>query len=212
MRKFILLLVFVFSSLISSQNKDQVIQSVEGTDLISIKILDFETDQPIIGAIVYSLTSDDTLATTDIEGKASFNKGIKGNIEIIYVGYDPLCFKINNDEIDNITARIILNVNIGCEFYTYDVDSLWRAAENDAELDLTNGIIRIIFNREPTSVQKTFAENHSFNFYIDEDQNPEYFLSYNEVVLDYLSKKFNTDIRKDLRAICWRNYDFEIIK
>jgi len=212
MRTFIILLVFYLSFPIFCQTDDQVIQSIEGNDVLSIKILDFETDEPIIGAVVYSLTSGDTLAITDIEGNASFNKGVKENIEIIYVGYDPLCFKLKNGEIDNITARIILNINIGFDFYTYDVDSLWRAAEHDAEADLKSGIIRIIFNQEPTTEQMTFAENHSFNFYIDENQNPDYYLFYNEVVLDYLSKKFRTNIREDLRAVCWRNYSFKIIK
>lgn len=212
MKTFILLLVLFFSALITGQPKDQVIQSIKGNDLISIKILDFETDEPIIGAVVYSLTSGDTLAITDIDGNASFNQGIKGIIEIIYVGYDPLCFKLNNDEIDNITARIIENVDIGFKFYSYDRDSLWKAAEYDADADLRSGIIRIIFNKEPSSEQMAFAENHSFNFYIDEKQNPDYYLSYNEVVLDYLSKKFNTDIREELKAICWRNYGLRIIK
>lgn len=212
MKTFSLLLIFFFSSLITGQPKDQVLQSIKGNDLISIKILDFETDEPIIGAVVYSITSGDTMAVTDIDGNASFNKGIKGIIEIIYVGYDPLCFKLYNDKIDNITARIISNVDIGSKMYSYNRDSLWSAAENDAEADLRSGITRIIFNQEPTSEQMTFAENHSFKFYIDENQNPDYYLFYNEVVLDYLSNKFDTNIREELRAICWRNYGLRIIK
>ena len=212
MKKRIVFLTFHFTFLVLGQSQNQVTQEITGKDFISINILDYETNEPIIGAVVSSLPSGDTLAVSDLYGHASFTKGIKGTIEISYVGYDPLCFKLENDKIDKITARIIFNIIVGdFDIYPYDRDSLWRAAEKDAELDLEKGIVKIIYNQDPSEEQLDFAKNHAFSFSIDQYIVPDYFMFYNKVVLEYLSKKFNTDITEELKMRCWRNYDLRIL-
>jgi hypothetical protein len=206
MKTLILISVLFFPLDIFGQLSDQVTQLSKGSDVVSIKIIDFDTNEPIIGAVVFSILSKDTLTTTDIEGNGSFRKGVSGNLEILYVGYDPLCFNLNSPDVDYIVARIKLNVDIGFKFYTYNVDSLFKAAKKDAEADLKLGIVRILDNGSLSKEQNTYAKNHSFVFYKMENKNEDYLLSYNEIVLDYLSTKFGTDIREELRAICWRNY------
>lgn len=206
MKVLILYSIVIIPFLMFGQSNDQVVQSSKGSDLVSIKIIDFDTNEAIIGAVVYSLVTTDTLATTDIEGNGSFKKGVNGNLEIIYAGYDPLCFKLKSPEIDYIIARIKFNVDFGLKVYTYNVDSLLKAAEKDAETDLKSGIVRILTNDKLSEKQMTYAGNHSFVFYEMNNKNQDYQLTYNGIVLNYLCKKYGIDIREELRAICWRNY------
>ncbi len=91
----------------------------------------------MIGAEIHSIKSNETLATTDINGIAIIEKGLEGNLEVSYVGYDFICFKLNDNTIDSIIVRLKLDIIIGCGFLdTFNYDSLFQVAKHNAQFDL----------------------------------------------------------------------------
>ncbi len=191
----------------SEFGEEQIIQSTIGQDKITVQILDFETDSPLIGAIIYSRDLNDTLSTTDIYGNASFEKYISRNFQISYVGYEYLCFKITDRSVDNVIIRLKMEMyrKFGLQVYSFNIDSLEKAGRFDAENDLNEGKIQLLYKIEPTKEQKTFAKNYSFTFVPGKSKSIDYRQPYNGVVLDFLSDEFNVNIRKEFRAICWTN-------
>ena len=94
--KALFVIVIFYNSSFCQQNIDdkQVIQLATGKDKITFTVLDFETNEPLIGAAIYSFNLKKNLATTDIDGVATTEKELKGNLEIAYVGYYSCSFKI----------------------------------------------------------------------------------------------------------------------
>ena len=184
----------------------QIIQSTIGQDKITVQVLDFRTDDPLIGAIIYSRDLKDTLSSTDVYGKASFEKYISRNFQVSYVGYEYLCFRINDDT-DNIIVKlkIYISRNLGLLVYSPEVDSLEKAGSSDAEDDLDEDIIQLFYDTAPTEEQIAFTQKYEFKFTDGKNKRIDYRDSYNEVVLDFLSDKYNLNIRKELRDICWLN-------
>jgi hypothetical protein len=190
---------------------ERVIQFSNGENNITFYIVDYETDEPLIGAEINSINRNETLAKTDIYGIATIEKGLEGNLEVSYVGYDFICFKLNDKSIDSIVVRLKLDINIGCGFLdTFNYDSLFQAAKNNAQFDLNNDEFTLYTLIVPSEEQQLFAQNHSFMFEIWEGKNLSYKESYNKIILDYLSKKFDKNIEEELRKICWRNHQLLI--
>ena len=187
---------------------ERVIQFSNGANKITFYIVDYETDSPLIGAEINSINRNETLATTDIYGIATIEKGLEGNLEVSYVGYDFICFRLNDKSIDSIVVRLKLDINIGCGFVreTFNYDSLLQIVKHNAQFDLNNGDIHLFTLMAPLEEQQLFAKDHSFMFEIWEGKNLSYKESYNNIILDYLSKKFDKDIEEELRKICWRNH------
>ena len=86
---------------------------------------------------------------------------------------------------------------------TQKVDSSFFYGEKDAQLDLEEGNIQLLTDKGPTEEQNTYAEKHDFKFEIWAGNNY-YREAYNEVVIDFLNKKFEKNIEEELREICWR--------
>ena len=187
---------------------ERVIQFSNGENKITFYIVDYETDGPLIGAEINSINRSETLATTDIYGIATTEKGLEGNLEVSYLGYDFVCFKLNDKSIDSIVVRLKLDINIGHGIVTdtFNIDSLLQIARHNAQFDLNNGDIHLFTLIAPLEEQQFFAKDHSFVFEIWEGKNLIYKESYNKIILEYLSKKFDKNIEEELRKLCWRNH------
>ena len=207
---YLLLLLMVNISILgqSKYGNAQIIQSTIGQPKLTIQVLDYENDEPLIGAYIYLSSSDDIIATTDTDGKAILEKSILYSLRISYIGCESFCFKISDDTIDNIIVRLKYYIphDWGLLVYSPETDSLKEAGRIDAENDIDDGNIQLIFHNEPTEEQIEFAHNYKFKFCNVKDKQIYYIISYNEIVLDFLSDKFDLNIRKELGAICWINY------
>lgn len=205
----IALVLFISSSFCQQDIRDkQIIQVATGKDKITFTVFDYETNEPLIGAAIYSFNLKKILATTDIDGFATIAKGIMGIIEVSANNYRNVCFELESENIDSIVIRLKFRLDhiMSSSYPTLSDDSLKKLAEFDANNDITKGEVFLYFSNGLTEEQLMYSKNHSFTFkewrkggYSD------YKPYYNEVVLNYLSEKFKTDIREELRYICWRN-------
>jgi len=209
---FMVLIVLILFNNSSFCQQDNCIKRINqfstGKDKITFTVLDFETNEPLIGAAVYSFHLKKILATTNIDGVAITEKGLKGNLEISYIGYYPYCFKLFNENIDSVIVQL-KSTPPPPDIYVIDttqkVDSSFFYGENDARLDLEEGKIQLFTDKAPTEEQNTYAEKHDFKFEIWAGNNY-YREAYNRVVIDFLNKKFEKNIEEELREICWRIY------
>lgn len=183
-------------------------QFTNGKDQITFYVTDCETNEPLIGAAIYSFNLKKILGMTDIDGVAITEKKIEGNLEISYIGYYEFCFKLINENIDSVF--------VGLKFVPpppdlYVVDTTKRSespalkGELDAKFDLEKGIVQLFTINKPTEEQIDYADKHWFTFKLLKE-NRYYRDSYNELVIEYLNKKFEMNIEEELKAICWRNY------
>lgn len=211
---FLFKVLFVIISLISSSfcqqdiDDKQVSQFSTGKDKITFIVLDYDTDEPLIGAEIYSFQQQKILATTDIDGIAITEKVLKGNLEVSYIGYYPECFKLNNDSIDSIKLwlkQAPLNFGDGIVNLDTNTVSPIEKGESDAKEDIIESKIQLLTGSDPAEEQLLYAENHNFEFKLWEG-NKSYRAAYNEVVIAFLNKKFDINIEEELRRICWRNY------
>lgn len=210
MKNLSLFIVLFFSSSFCQQDNGdkQIIQFETRKAKITFTVFDFETKEPLIGAEIYSFNLKKILANTDIDGVAITEKELKGNLEISYIGYYPYCFKLLNENIDSVIVQL-KSIPPPPDIYVVDTtqkaDSSFFYGENDARLDLEEGKIQLFTDKAPTEEQNTYAEKHDFKFEIWAGNNY-YREAYNEVVIDFLNKKFEKNIEEELREICWRIY------
>lgn len=191
----------------SRYGDEQVIQFSNGKNEITLNIIDFETNYPLIGAEVFSFELKKTLDATDISGVATIEKGLKGNLQVSYVGYDKVCFRLKDTSIDSLIVRLKANIDIGCRFLGYDIDSIalvHQAAKQLAHNKISKGEIYLFYIDKPTEEQQIYAKDHSFTLKEWNGKYPEYKQSFNEIVINYLSEKFNINIREELRELCWK--------
>ncbi|HLG31582.1 MAG TPA: hypothetical protein VI362_00975 [Ignavibacteriaceae bacterium] len=214
LKLFIIVIVLTLScnlSLCQLENDDkQIIQLSTGKDNITFNVLDYDTAEPLIGVKIYSFDLKKILATTDIDGIAITDKGLKGNLEISYVGYYPSCFKIVDNLIDSVIIclkpdMIPFGFMVESSVQLRKIDSLKQKATNDAQIDLEMSDIQLLTKITPTDEQQLFAKNHAFVFKMWKGSS-DYKETYNDVVLNFLNKKYSKDIREELREICWRNH------
>ncbi len=199
------------TSLVCQKKSDdkQIMQFSTRKDKITFTVFDYETSEPLIGAKIYSFEQNKILATTDIDGIAITKKELRGNLEVSYIAYYSYCFRIDDSSIDSVVIRLI--PKSGTYFITPVIDTIQKIespsikGENNAKLDIKEGKIQLLTRVETSKEQILFAKNHSFEFKVYEGDNY-YRESYNEVVIDFLNKKYERNIEEDLREICWRNY------
>lgn len=205
---FLILCLFKIPLFCQSQfGSEQIIQETIGQNYVTVRVLDFDIDEPLIGAFVYSRDLTDTIYTTYVNGEVSFEKSISQNFRVSYVGYENVCFRIKDDTIDNVIIRlkVYFSRKEGLQGYSPFVDSLEKAGKSDAKNDLEDDIVQLLYETTPTEDQKVFAQKHNFLFSDGKDKPIDYRGSYNEVVLDFLSDKYDVNIRKELDDICWIN-------
>jgi hypothetical protein len=202
----IVLILFNNSSFCQQDIDDkQVIQYSSGRADLVFKVMDFETGSLITYAEIYSFDAETILATTEIYGIATLPKGVRGVrgvLEVSANNYRNVCFKLESENIDSIVIRLKFRFDhiMSSGYPILSDDSLKKLAEFDANNDIIKGEVFLYFSNELTEEQLMYSKNHSFTFkewrrggYSD------YKPYYNEVVLNYLSEKFKTDIREELR-------------
>jgi hypothetical protein len=205
MQNFIIIGVigFVLNYFTACQASKQIVQYNTGRSNIIFNIIDFDSNEPLIGADILSRDSNQSLAQTDVDGIAVVNNLMLEKYVVEYIGYKPFCFEIIDKSVDSIVIRLKpVQFEFGLVIYNYDYDSLLIAAAKDAENDLLNGEVRVLYNEEPTDEQSEFAQNYNFEF--TKMEKPSAYLSvYNGVVLKFLDNKFNIDSKSALNNICW---------
>jgi hypothetical protein len=209
MKNIFLFIVFITSSFCQHNNcNENINQYATGRDRITFYIFDCETNETLIGAMIYSFNKDKILGTTDLDGIIITDKGLIGNLELSYIGYYSICFQINNTNIDSISLwmkQMPLNYGPGIVDLDTNTISQSKQGEFDAQKDLIDGNIQLLMKSEPTEEQLLFAASHNFEFIVFEG-NKSFREAYNEVVIDFLNKKFEKNIEDELRKICCRIY------
>ena len=207
----VLFVVFIFFSSSFCQqdiNDKRIIQLATGKDKMTFVVLDYQNDEPLIGAAIYSFSQKKILATTNLYGIAITDKEQDGNIEVSYIAYYSVCFKLDNKHVDSVL--IWMNpepLNFGDGVVSLDTNNISPSEKGriNAEQDLVQNKIQLLTKNEPTTEQSLFAKNHNFEFIVWMG-NESYREVYNEIVIDFLNNKFDINIEEELRAICWRNY------
>ncbi len=205
MKHFIIIGVigFILNYFTACQTSKQIVQYNTGRSDIIFNLIDFDSNEPLIGADILSRDSNKSLAYTDVDGIAIVNNLMLEKYIVKYIGYKPFCFEIIDRSVDSIVIRLKpAQYEFGFMIYNYNYDSLLIVAAKDAENDLLNGEVCLLYNEEPTDEQSEFAQNYNFEF--TKMEKPSAYISvYNDVVLKYLDNKFNIDSRSALNNICW---------
>ena len=187
-------------------NGEQLIQTSNGQNEITFEILDFDSNEPLIGASIFSKELNKVLEQTNVEGKTKVNKLVSNNIRIDYIGYNSYCFKIKDNSIDHIIVRLILSdLDYGTPVVDKKLEKIFPHKSLQAIKDIDSGIVKLYCYSIPTEEQLEFAKQFCFNFIIDNKKSSADKFNYNEEVLNYLDKKYNIQIRTKLSEICWRN-------
>ena len=168
----LLLITILFNNSVFCQEEradKQIRQFSTGKDKITFTIHDEENNEPLIGAEIYSFEQEKILATTDINGIAVTEKGLKENLEISYIGYFSLCFKLDDNNIDSVMLWLkpepIYFWDGVVDFDTSKVSPI-KKGKSDAKKDLVENKIQLLTNTDPTEEQLYFAKSHDFEFNI----------------------------------------------
>ncbi len=132
----IIFILFIIPSIIYSQNDlddEQVLQFSTGKVKITFKVVDSETGEPLIGASIFSFGLKKEIGKTDIDGIVKTSKGLEGNIEVSYIGYRTIHFKLNDNKVDSIFVRL---KNVQLYFITRTEDR--RPEQLEKKIDSLN--------------------------------------------------------------------------
>lgn len=95
----------------------QIIEYKESKPKLRFEIIDYKTNEPLIGASIFNSEPKNLLAQTDVEGVAYVDKFITNSFIIEYVGYESIDFSLGALNADCIVVRLILNSIIGDDDY-----------------------------------------------------------------------------------------------
>ena len=205
---FAICLYFNISSLAQIKfGNEQIIQYSSNKSKITFEIIDFDTNEPLIGANLYSKDSNQLLGQTDLHGIVVIDKQISNNFYAKYIGYDSLDFLIDNNNIDCIIVRLIQSeLSYGFIIDPYKNYSLNKSISLEAIKDLGSGKIQLYSQTKPTNEQNELANNYGFAFINNNEKSSNYMFIYNEEVFSYLNKKYQVDIRAKLLKTGWINH------
>ena len=82
-----------------SFNNEQLFGIKFKKDRVLLKVVDFDTSEPLIGANISIPNTDLEIASTNIDGLTDIPKGISGNITISYIGYKSINFEIDDSSV-----------------------------------------------------------------------------------------------------------------
>jgi hypothetical protein len=156
---FLLFIPSCSSTQLVTFNDRELIQTNNGRNGVIIKVIDFDTSEPLIGANITILGSDLKNIPTNYEGIAFLTKGIIGNIKISFIGYETVKFAILDTSIDNILVRMKTD-NIMVTEYAFMLD------KDDAKKDISNGIIQLyqVLDDSTQLIYKELASKYGFKF------------------------------------------------
>ena len=196
----------------SKYSDNQIIQYSNGDSLLLFKIIDFDTDEPLIGVSIYSTTDKTKIGETDINGLFTCNKSLDNRFRFSYTGYEGICFKLIDSTINEIKVRMKNYSVPGCDLIVTEAEDKFHQdnldeveAISDANKDIENNILQLFYRDELTEEQLEFASNYGFRFVDGKDKTRQYTYGYNRVVLYFLSNKHQIIIENRLKDICWFN-------
>lgn len=196
----------------SKYSENQIIQYSNGDSLLLFKIIDFDTDEPLIGVSIYSTTDKTKIGETDINGLFTCNKSLDNRLRFSYTGYEGVCFKLIDSTINEIIIRMKNYSVPDCDLIVTEAEDKFHQdnldeveAISDANKDIENNILQLFYRDELTEEQLEFASNYGFNFVDGKDKTWQYTYGYNRVVLYFLSNKHQIIIENRLKDICWFN-------
>jgi hypothetical protein len=204
---FVICFYFNISSLAQTKfGNEQIIQYSSNKSKITFEIIDFDSNEPLIGANLYSKDGNQLLGQTDLYGIVVIDKQISNRFYAKYIGYDSLDFLIDNN-IDCIIVRLIPSeLNYGFVIDPYKNYSLNKSISLEAVKDLGSKKIQLYSQTKPTNEQIELANNYGFKFLNNNEKSGNYIFIYNEEVLNYLNKKYQIDIRAKLLETGWINH------
>jgi len=171
------------------------------------KIIDSETSEPLAGATVTILESEQK-TNTDING--SFHIRMSCNLNIIkasFLSYESACLIVKDTTVKYIVIKLIPKPvwMSGPHIFNYNKDSLSTMGSLNAEEDVQKGIYKLLQKHPVTEVQEYYSERYSFSFVLDTLNYREYRIAYNEIVLINLSIKNGYKVIEILKSIDWEN-------
>ncbi len=207
------IICFSFYSFPQSKYSDnQIIQYSNGDSLLLFKIIDFDTDEPLIGVSIYSTTDKTKIGETDINGLFTCNKSLDNRLRFSYTGYEGVCFKLIDSTISEIIVRMKNYSVHDCDLIVTEAEDKFHQdnldeveAISDANKDIENNILQLFYRDELTEEQLEFANNYGFKFVDGKDKTWQYTYGYNRVVLYFLSNQHQIIIENRLKDICWFN-------
>ena len=208
---FVLQLIILLTLQIFSQdyNGEQLILSSNGNSEITFKILDFDNNDALVGAKIFSKELNQVISQTDIDGVARISKNNLFKFRIECAGYDSFCFNLTDTTTDYIVVRLLsMEFDYGTKVVHKKDDSLGYSKNTDAIRDIEMGIFQLLRYTHPTLDQFSVAKEFGFTFKLYEGYDSGYIFSNNEEVLNYLSKKYMVDLRLKLLEVCWYNKFF----
>ena len=151
----IIFILFIIPSIIYSQNDlgdEQVQQFSTGNFNITFNVVDFETGEQLIGASIFSFDLKKEIGKTDFYGIVKTAKGLDGNIEVSYIGYRTIRFKLNDNKVDSILVGLkSVPLNYGFEVedrrpeqLEKKIDSHNLTAKSETKSDIKNNDDQII--------------------------------------------------------------------
>jgi hypothetical protein len=86
----------------------QIIEYKESKNKIRFEVIDYSTNEPLIGAGIFNSEPKSLLAQTDVEGVAYIDKFITNSFIVEYVGYESVDFTLGAQNADCIVVRLFL--------------------------------------------------------------------------------------------------------
>ena len=202
--------LMLIEELPTTKLKNYIYKNLDGIkfkkDRVLLKVVDFDTSEPLIGANISFPNTDLEIAPTNIDGLTDIPRGISGNITISYIGYKSTNFEIDDSSVYNILVKMNVEEYSFGE-YAFSVDRY------DANRDISNGIIQIYkdINDSNKEISKNLASKYGFKFnYPDEVIMILDVEEYNNTVVKYLEKRNGTNwyerFKNELDARINENY------
>ncbi len=182
----IFLILGCTSNQMVSFNNEELFRISNKKDNILLKVIDFDSVEPLIGANIIIANGNKENTSTDIDGIAYITKGITRNIKISYIGYKTINFIIEDSTIDNVLIKM------KAEEFTGNFEYAFSPDKNDAKRDISNGIIQIYkdINDSTKDIAINLSSKYGFKFsYPDEVIMILNVEEYNNTVIRFLEKR-----------------------
>lgn len=86
----------------------QIIVYKESKPKIKFEVIDYNTNEPIIGACIFNIDPKSLLAQTDVDGVAYIDKFITNSFIVELGGYESVSFTLGAQNADCIVVRMFL--------------------------------------------------------------------------------------------------------
>ncbi len=201
--KYIIYIYLIYLSSVFAQNQPTI---------LSGKVFDKETLEPLIGATIISIDSVN-YKSTDINGYFKLN--ITSNSKILkfdYIGFNSRILLISDSSKDNYIIKlrptdVTTSLPIVASKKVFENEIIQsKNGKIDAKNDLNLNNFFLLQKGKITDVQIYIGKKYSFLFEKKSNKDIAYIKAYNKVMLKYLENKFSKTFVNTLRFINWYKY------